>query len=142
MRGFIWSSLVLLLLGTLGIFANIYLGFGLTRDTAAQADLHLTCALASVSFLILGSVGLIQSSKKQLLLRLRQGSEEGHELQDLRQRCLSLALVGIAVAILSMITGTISQAGRFPLVHGLIGFALAGLSFATIYLWINLARRI
>ncbi|MBN8462821.1 MAG: hypothetical protein J0M01_08395 [Dechloromonas sp.] len=149
MRMSLWIGLIFVLLGTLGIFFNIYLGFGLTGITVNNtANLHLSFALSSVFFLIVGSIFLIRGSRDLLFDIQRHSLAEKtfnknklSALQELRQKSLSLALLGIAASVLSLITGTISQTGRFPLVHGLIGFALAGISFSALYLWIQLIRR-
>ena len=149
MRASLWLGLIFVLLGTCGIFFNIYLGFGLTGITVNNtANLHLSVALGSVFFLIVGSVSLIRGSRDLLFDIQKHSLTEKTfdknllaQLQELRQKSLSLALLGIAAAVLSLITGTVSQTGRFPLVHGLIGFALAGISFSAVFLWIQLIRR-
>ena len=46
-------------------------------------------------------------------------------LQQSRQTALTLALATIVIAIVSIISGTISQTGHFPLVHGIFGVALS-----------------
>lgn len=135
-------SLLLLSLGILGVASNIYTGLFLSRMLAAESDFHLTIALSSVASLIIGCLGLIRGSdlalKKQQERILLSANKEQRSLATLsheRSRAVSQSLFLIVCCVINLISGTISQSGRFPLVHGLFGFALGALALGALIFW-------
>ncbi|MDB5037571.1 MAG: hypothetical protein JWQ35_1099 [Bacteriovoracaceae bacterium] len=144
MKILFWISVALLLLGLLGIFMNIYTGLFLTKNQAAESDFHLIVALISVGVMVIGSIGLIQSSQKllsesqeKILLSKKQSSGGLLLSGERRSKAVSASIFLIVCCVINLISGTISQAGRFPLIHGLFGFVLAGLAIAASIAWIS-----
>lgn len=144
--GSLWLSLIAITVGTGAVLFNVYLGFALTKDMAAASDQHLTVGLLGIGFLAVGVVGSVYSSKSLLneaqKRKLLLGDSSGGSLSNLdqvRQKLVNLGISAVALMLLSLITGTISQTGRFPLVHGLVGFSVAGVCVFTIIAAINLA---
>jgi hypothetical protein len=136
--------------GLFGTLLNIYLGFGLTKEMNIASDQHLTIALFSLFFTILGGIGTIRFSKIYLesyeLELLKPQTSENTALQKfkrmqiLRNKANTLVLSAFVILLLSVISGTISQSGRFPLVHGLLGISLSVVLISSITRWIQIFR--
>lgn len=131
-------------LGFLGCLTNIVLGFGLTKDMAAASDQHLSVALLSLFFLFAGGIGAIRFSK--IYLESLEGdalkkSTNLKDLQVLRQKAVTPTITIFVILTLSLISGTISQSGRFPLVHGLLGFSATFVTLLAIWHWVCLTRK-
>lgn len=154
MRASIFISIVLLAVGFIGSLANIFLGFGLSKNSSADSDQHLVIALGSLFFVVIGGIAAIRFSKiylqsfEQDVLSPESTPEHSRltplqklkRLQEQRQNALNLVLVAFVILVLSLISGTISQSGRFPIVHGILGIGLALTLFNSIIRWISLLR--
>ncbi len=145
-----WISLLLLAVGFLGAAANILTGLGLSQEENSGATQHLSTALISVFCLIAGGFLSIYASKKILFLAnqrvlLSSQNEESTPhllmLTAIRQRALYFSLLVIVFSLTNLITGTFSHAGQFPLVHAILGFALAALSLISLILWFNFLEK-
>jgi hypothetical protein len=147
MKSFFWIAYIALIIGFAGVVANVFTGFGLTRQADAEANLHLTIALSAVAILILSSIGLIRVSQKEIdalqekmVVEKKDASQSIVSMNDTRSRAVYLSLFLIVCCVINLISGTISQSGRFPIVHGLFGFTLLGLAIGSLILWVQVAR--
>jgi hypothetical protein len=149
MKPLFWISLSGFLLGIAGLIGNVVTGFSLTRQVAADSDLHLTIALSSVALVIFSGMGLVFASQRRLSLLqektlLTKQSESPHLglLSEKRSQAVYFSIFVMICCVINLVSGTISQAGRFPLIHGLFGFLLVGLSVMTLSFWIRLALKL
>lgn len=147
MKSGFWISFAIFCLGLIGVFGNVLTGFGLTKETGENADTHLTIALATVGSLILGSIGLIRTSRsltnamqERLALSKTEATQRVVSTTEHRLRSVYISLSVIICSIINLISGTISQSGRFPIVHGFFGFGLLALTIASIVFWTQVAR--
>jgi hypothetical protein len=59
--------------------------------------------------------------------------------KQLRQYVQPWVFGHFIIVLAAMITGTISYAGSFPLVHGVLGISLLGVGLANLIVWIRFA---
>jgi hypothetical protein len=136
-------SLFLIVLSILGFIYNIFAGFDLTKSADLSPDNHLVLGLLSYGFSIIAQMGAIFFSSKLLFDKnkshvLSSGGESDSPLQILsaeRQFAVWHSLVVIVLGLVSVITGTISHAGRQPLIHIVFGFLLVIFSAHTFVKW-------
>jgi len=136
-----WLGLLSLTLAELGFAANIYSGFTLTQTINDDSTRHLTIALSSICFLVLGSVLVLMGSKRRLeeslktLLRVEAVDPRAQIILQAREAATSATIVSGVIAIFSLISGTISQSGRFPWIHGASGIVLTATNLWLIGQW-------
>ncbi len=142
MKVLLWIFRLFFVLGVFGIFGNVYTGLSLSKDAAAASDFHLTVALASIVLLVVASLGNIQISQQLLgalqerVLLSKKKSPSGLEiLTNARTKAVSFSIFMIVCCVINVISGTVSQTGRFPLIHGVFGFSLLGLAVTTLTFW-------
>lgn len=116
------------------VVANIFSGLILTQNSESElVDGHFLRGALLIIFNILGNIFLIQSSKKSLntleenLLDSNNQDEARsklHALHEKKQKAFIGAITAILISLVSLITGTVSHGGQFPLLHGGLGFVL------------------
>lgn len=125
-----WLALFFLLIASLFVTMNIFSGLALVDRDVGQAEWHLLRGISIVVCSIFGNLILLkkwQTHKEQQALR----SEIVHQVPGLSQ----MAIATLVVSIISLITGTISNPGSFPLLHGVLGFSLVALVLSTTLSW-------
>jgi len=144
----IWIGLTLLALAAVGFVYNIFLGFGLTKSSGLAPDQHLSAALIANGVALVANILLIKVSHtylKHLTFFLANSKAESNieffdETRETRQKAVWNSLIVIVLGLVSLVTGTISHAGRFPLIHIVFGIALVALAFITIFWWVQFLR--
>lgn len=138
----IYTRLIFLFVGFALTAFNIILGLKLSWNHADNSELHLISAIIIVVSNLIGCFGLIAFTKRQMEEVALKGKVK--DLQNLaknREACIRISLLVIGISIISLITGTASQAGEIPWIHGVLGFALFISSLVCIYRWLLLDRR-
>ena len=135
-------SFIALAVALFGIILNIQSGWSLSQNEFLPSDFHLLVAILTLVFTwIGGGLILVISSKAFEALRL-QIADNKKTKDDLKRfnlkkdRSTQLAMASMALSLISLISGTISHGGRFPWLHGLLGFALAFSILLTLISWI------
>lgn len=113
--------------GLIGLGINVWQGWQLSHQTESESSGHLSVGLLSLFALWTGLLGLIVTS------RLSAKTSE-------RAKALAPSLGAFILSVLSLISGTISHAGTFPLLHGILGISLFLTSMVSIFHWLNAIR--
>ncbi len=134
---FSFAFLFLLILAEVIIIRNIWFGLALSQDANLSSDPHLGLGISSILLIAVGQLGLIFRSRMTLhqaaLQNLKKSSLNG--LLILRGRALGTGIGSMILVLLSLITGTISHSGRFPWLHGILGFGLSALLLCSLVFW-------
>lgn len=125
---------------------NILSGLRLTWGQGEAAEGHLIRAILVVVSAIIGQILLFQASQKQMeaeqaKLLENDSLESKQRFQSLHQKkqyAYQMAFALVLLSLLSMVTGTISHEGSFPILHGGLGFLLTGITLASFVLWLRL----
>lgn len=130
----------------LAVIFNIQSGWSMSQNVHHSSDLHLLIAILSlVTTWIGGGLILVLATQdfEDLRLKITQGARDKTELQRRRtekDRCTQLAMGAMALSLISLISGTISHGGRFPWLHGLLGFSLAFCLLLTLFYWVSFTK--
>ena len=120
------------------VVANIVSGFVLSSSADTSPTLHLILALGSLALGIISHFVLLQKSQRQLEEWAISGFLEDSNRETIRQslkQAQANGFVSLAILLISIITGTIAQAGKWPIVHIIIGCLLAYWFIRTFILW-------
>lgn len=121
---------------------NLISGIQLSQTTSAPADGHFLRALISLGTAVAGQITLLVSSQnwiEELVSHLQKSEEKVQSWRLMRQSVLPWVFGHFVVVLTAIITGTVSYAGSFPLVHGIIGIALIGVALTALVIWIRFA---
>lgn len=143
--GFIISLIGLVLALVLSCM-NLFSGFELSNNSHADPQFHLLRALGMLSAAILSSSGLIFFSHKWLDQKSKalmfSGKSPDAKLFAMRSAAVLPAIIVILLSVLSLISGTISHAGRLPLLHAALGFGVSIGILVSLGFWIKLFVRL
>jgi len=109
---------------------NLYSGWILSGPSGVSAEGHLIRGILTTVTCLIGNI-LCLSAWNRSLFSLRQkraenlmGEEDFTRIQNYAERCSLFAWISMGAVFPSLITGTTSQPGNFPWVHGPLGFFL------------------
>jgi len=144
-KAFFLVALLFLGLGLVGIVSNIISGFQLSKDRSAAPDEHLAIALSSLVLIGVGLLGCLRLSQKCVESAQRRFADNPNgylkevllSLRVQRETAVQWALSALSITLISFITGTISHAGRFPWIHGILGFALVTTLLIASIFWVR-----
>jgi MFS family permease len=131
-----WLFLALAFALSLG---NMISGLELSRGIAPSPQWHLIRAIAMVTLGLLSSSLLVlffQKMHDQLAkqLLIKQSNTDLPKIFELR-RAHGAAFVLILLLLMSLLSGSTATAGRFPLLHSILGFGLIACFFVNLMLW-------
>jgi hypothetical protein len=132
------TGIMLWTLSALMIVGNLLTGFFLSQSAEVSPILHLILALGSLAFGIIGHFVLSQSSQRLLEEAAVAGSLSDSTRETVRvtmKNAQAHGFVSLGVLVVSIITGTIAHAGRWPIVHILSALFLILLFGKTFILW-------
>lgn len=127
---------------------NLFSGFELSRSPSLDSQYHLVRAILMLILGLTASAGLIYTSQglvdrisKAIILA---GKEIPPDLIRSRSTAIPGTISIILLCVLSMVSGSLANAGRFPILHALLGFGLCinfliGFIFWIIF-WFNQLR--
>lgn len=126
---------------------NINSGLNLSADSEYSAEFHLIRALGILFSITLGTLLLMRASSRyfQAVAGSLLDSDKQEDLgglSKLRSQAFGAGLGMILLSIVSLITGTISHAGSFPFLHGVLGFGISVLVILSLALWVQLGVRL
>lgn len=135
-------ALISAAIGTLLSLLNLFLGWSLSQNSEISADHHLALALASIAFLIVGHLGLLLQSEKEMRSWVENNSSDEvlEILAQKKTRASGFSWSLLGASLLSLISGTIAQSGQIPWLHSLLGLSLVGLSLFACGFWISYRR--
>ena len=120
------------------IVGNLLTGFFLSQSTDASPILHLILALGSLAFGIMGHFVLSHASQRSL----EEAAVSGLLTDSIREttrvtlkNAQAYGFVSLAILVISIITGTIAHAGRWPIIHIVSAISLILVFGKTLILW-------
>ncbi len=135
----------LLGLSLLGTVINTVLGFELAGSSRMPPETHLIVGFTSSALYIVAFIVLLMASKQRLetkaLLAETHASDTIERMSRARESCLLPSFVTLGLFIVGLITGTLSDGGTFPLVHGAVGLGTLGLSAYLLWVWAAFYRK-
>ncbi len=123
---------------TLMIVGNLLTGFFLSQSAETSPILHLILALGSLAFGIVSHFILSQNSQRLLEEAVVSGNLTDSSRETLRvtmKNAQASGFVGLAILVVSIITGTIAHAGRWPIIHIVAAICLVIFFGKTLILW-------
>ncbi len=127
---------------------NLYSGWILSGPSGTSAEGHLIRGILTTATCLIGNILCLSAwSKSQFSLRQKRSENQINEgelsqTQNYAERSSLFAWISIGAVFPSLITGTTSQPGNFPWVHGPLGiFLVISYSLALIH-WIGLIPRL
>lgn len=132
------AGILLLFVSIAGCLGNMVSGFFLAQEASSLDQLHLILAFISLGAAGIGTVLLVRASEKvfESLLQSQEATRERLDhLQGLKQKAFYLSLTAVGLAVLSLITGSLSHAGEWPLIHIILGVALVGSLILSLLEW-------
>lgn len=127
---------------------NLYSGWILSGPSGASPEGHLIRGIVTTAACFVGNIlCLSTASRSQFSLRQllseNQIAEAGYaDFQNYFERCSLFAWISMGAVFPSLITGTTSQPGNFPWVHGPLGiFLVISYTLALVH-WIALIPRL
>ncbi|TVQ77668.1 MAG: hypothetical protein EA369_08775 [Bradymonadales bacterium] len=121
---------------------NLVSGLQLSQSMSASAEGHFIRAILALSTALIGQCSLLVSSQTWLEdLGIQQLADMDRARAD-RQMALAYSFAHLITVVAAVITGTISYAGSFPIVHGILGFALTIVGLISLSFWVILSLRL
>lgn len=128
------SSLSFLVLSFAATLVNIRSGLIMSETNDHDADNHFLAAIIGLVFLLIAGFAVFRmlqeihdTLRRQLLENETPETTTAlAQFEKQKENLLFLVFGAAGLGVVSLITGTISHAGSFPWLHGLMGFALLG----------------
>lgn len=127
---------------------NLYSGWILSGPTEVSAEGHLIRGIVTTATCLIGNILCLSAwSTSQFALRQKRSEnqmseEDFNHLQNYAERCSLFAWISMGAVFPSLITGTTSQSGNFPWIHGPLGIFLV-ISYSLVLIhWIGLIPRL
>ena len=133
-------SVFLWILALGGALANGIVGFFLSQNPRANSELHLIIGFATAAFILLGLFMILAQSKQAIERRVAASTGDLKILSHKRETSLLPSFLSFGLCTLGLITGTLSDGGTFPLVHGAIGISTAAATALALFRWRSLAK--
>lgn len=121
---------------------NVLSGFALTNRIESAAEGHLIRGIAVCVFSFMGHILCLLASDRatQKLREKWVEAASAHQVVHIRQSQEMAHLwswLAAGAVVPSLITGTIAQPGSFPVVHGVLGFALIVAGVVAVTFWLR-----
>ena len=125
--------------------ANGFLGFQLTQNREATSDTHLVVGFVSAALYLMGLIILMTTSQKSIERAATLETRNDHWLREVsrrREKSLLPSYSALGLFALGIITGTLSEGGTFPWVHGALGISTMMVLLVVMLRWIGLHRQL
>jgi len=130
-------------LSCLLLAANLLTGILLSQSSETSPIVHLLLALGSLFLGLLSHFLLIKQGQRKLELLATQSGLDSKIREDVRllnKGAQASGFVSLSFLVVSLITGTLAQAGQWPLVHIIAAVAIITFSSQTLIRWVRFQR--